>query len=105
MGIGDERKESNEQSPEILGRSTTRSCVAGGIVHVQRRRPQRRGEGSGHVAGSAAAPTGAASDGGVKGVVLEAAAVGGGSQGRRGGGGRGGRRLGRGHELRFHRLS
>jgi len=81
MGIGDERKESNEQSPEILGRSTTKSCVAGGIVHLRRKRPQRRGERAGHVAGSAAS-TGAASDGTVKGVVLEAAAVGGGGQGR-----------------------
>jgi hypothetical protein len=104
MALEKKEKKAMNKSPEILGRSTTKSCVAGSIVHVQRRRPQRRGERAGHVAGSADS-TSAASDGRVKGLVLEAAAVGGGGQGRRGGGGRGGRRLGRGHELRFHRLS
>lgn len=93
IGIGEERKARKEQSPEIFGRSTTKRCIAGSIVRVQlRRRPQRRGERAGDVAGPATS-TGAAGDGRVKGMVLEAAA-GSGGKGRRGGDGhcRGGRR-------------
>lgn len=87
---------SSAYSPEIFACSgATESRVGRGIVaHVLLRRPQRGGERAGL---PSASTTVGASDGGVKGVVVEA-----GGEGRHGGGGR---RLGVGGELRFHRLS